>query len=280
MLAGCERGLSSAERIQPAAVEAWQASAYRPSDVEALEHRHGDLFPIVVGKQPGRYIGRHSALPVATGVAPDGRVTEARLIDYPDSKVRIRTPAIDRQAVEAVKALRFRPFSREGRPVAAKLVIFVPMLESPAPLPNERSFPVGDPKDAAIELTRTQCLGSCPAYKVVIRGDGEVVWQGDRFVVTKGEARARIAPEAVASLIQRARDTAFFDLGDAYRLGGATDGVKTTVTFTHGGKTKTVTDDFGVEAGMPYEVVLLQQAIDRAAGTARWIGDDEARREQ
>ncbi|HMS03660.1 MAG TPA: DUF6438 domain-containing protein, partial [Gemmatimonadaceae bacterium] len=128
--------------------------------------------------------------------------------------------------------------------------------------------------DTRFILSRTGCFGSCPAYTVTIEGSGEVTWQGEAYVAQRGAARRRIEPSAVTALLDRARAAGFFDLKDVYRA-DITDGATYTVTITHGGLSKTVEDYDGALVGMPWEVTLLEQAIDRAAGTAKWIGPDQ-----
>jgi hypothetical protein len=42
-----------------------------------------------------------------------------------------------------------------------------------------------------------------------------------------------------------------------------------------GGRTKTVTDYVGEQVGMPVVITDLENAVDEAAGTERWIKGDE-----
>src|SRR5690349_12845182 len=54
------------------------------------------------------------------------------------------------------------------------------------------SAPVGAPvvthpsPSIVITLRRTMCLGTCPSYRVTLRGDGTVVYDGDGFVRVHG----------------------------------------------------------------------------------------------
>lgn len=135
------------------------------------------------------------------------------------------------------------------------------------------TFPaIKDRVSLRITLARTMCFGTCPAYSVEIASDGAVLYRGQDCVVQKGEQRARIAAAAVDALVQKFRDTRYFSLRDAYRA-DITDNPTTTTSIAFDGKTKTVSDYAGGAAGMPKEVSDLEDAIDKAAGTERWVYD-------
>ena len=72
----------------------------------------------------------------------------------------------------ALGALQYRPFIRDGRPVAAVVTEHVDEEELP-----ERQVPMPRvPLEAvSIGLRRSGCLGACPDYQVEIHGDGRVV---------------------------------------------------------------------------------------------------------
>jgi hypothetical protein len=138
-----------------------------------------------------------------------------------------------------------------------------------------RSFP--EPwglKSVKIELSRSVCYGRCPAYSVTIRGDGSVHFDGQRFVQIPGKHDARIAPDAVRELVRQFEKAKFFAAGDKY-IAEVTDNPTYTLALTVGGKTKTVTDYVGEQVGMPLVITDLENAVDEAAGTERWIKGDE-----
>lgn len=138
-----------------------------------------------------------------------------------------------------------------------------------------------------ITLQRTACLGSCPAYEVTIRGDGHVQFTTatapkdgveelhrrfaiSRGVLLPGTHEDRVDPAAVDALEAQFEQAGFWDLKDEYSL-EATDGSTQTVTLVVGKRKKTVVDYMGTEAGMPQAVRDLEAAIDRVAGTERWV---------
>jgi hypothetical protein len=129
-----------------------------------------------------------------------------------------------------------------------------------------------------ITLQRSPCLGTCPNYKVTIRGDGRVVFTTETLpgltstigVVLPGTHEDRIAPETVAALFERFRKAGFFDLRSAYQF-PATDLPTYVLTIDTGQRRRSVEDYGGRVAGMPKVVTELEDAVDNAAGTDRWV---------
>jgi len=121
-----------------------------------------------------------------------------------------------------------------------------------------------------ITLERGVCFGFCPDYEVTITGDGQVSYNGRRFVRVSGEQHGAAAPADVAHLVNMIDAAHFFDLKDAYR-GAVTDLPTYRVTFQRGDQTKTVTDYAGEMAGMPHAVREIEAEIDRVANTDQWV---------
>jgi hypothetical protein len=126
------------------------------------------------------------------------------------------------------------------------------------------------PGDVSITLTRSVCFGFCPDYTVTITGDGQVHYEGRRFVNVVGRRTATIPREAVAGLVRRFDQIGFHRLRDAYRA-EVTDLPTYSVSIAREGRSKTVVDYGGTSAGMPQSVRELQNEIDRVAGTAQWV---------
>ena len=71
------------------------------------------------------------------------------------------------------------------------------------------SEPTGDPAVAApvasrrsfrVKLERTECMGDCPTYSLVIHADGRVDWTGHANVLAFGQRRGRVTPEEILEL--------------------------------------------------------------------------------
>ena len=124
--------------------------------------------------------------------------------------------------------------------------------------------------DVEITLSRGVCYGFCPEYTVSIDGDGQVRYEGRRFVNVIGQRTASIAREDVERLVRSFDEIGFDGLQSAYRS-QATDLPTYVVSITRNGSTKTVVDYGGTGACMPRTVRDLQDEIDRVAGTAQWV---------
>lgn len=149
-------------------------------------------------------------------------------------------------------------------------------------------FPDVDRDKLQISLQRTACFGSCPDYKVTIAGDGRVVFEttphldrndvsmvhrafsAESGVRVPGTHTTTIKTEAVDRLLEHFRKARFFALRDEYRA-EVTDNPTYIISIDTGNGSKTVIDYVGKKVGMPDEVTALQDAIDQAAGTDRWI---------
>jgi len=136
------------------------------------------------------------------------------------------------------------------------------------------------PDDFSITLARTTCFGECPAYAVTIDANGNVRYEGKKFVRVAGRQNGHIPVEAVAALVETVRRIRFFELEEEYRVirtadGGAIDVSDLPTTFvmvTQDGRSKQVLDYLGAPASLRQ----LEQQIDRTARTKQWISLDEA----
>ena len=135
------------------------------------------------------------------------------------------------------------------------------------------------PDDFIIKLERTSCFGECPVYAVSIDAKGNVTYEGTKFVRVEGRQTDRVPVARVAALLETADRIRFFELNDRYRTIRNPDGTETmvtdlpttVVTVTREGRSKRVEDYIGA----PQSLKELEQQIDDAARTMRWIRLDE-----
>lgn len=215
-------------------------------------------------------------------VSPDGDVTDAH-ISY-DGDKQPGSAAL----LAAARRWKFRPFTYAGRPVVAIARIEIEPRLKPIWAKPDAPLPAIDYAHLKIELTRSACYGSCPDYKVSIDGAGNVVFStseapadpvsgvhrefsfGRPGVLGGGAHRAKIDRATLDALIAQFRDAHFFGLKKEYFY-SVTDNPTQVVRFASGSSEMTVTDYVGTAAGLPPAAKALEQAIDDAAGTARWV---------
>lgn len=152
---------------------------------------------------------------------------------------------------------------------------------------SRNKFPEVRNDKLLIGLQRTACYGSCPDYKVTIDGQGNVIFttrpplddregvvhrEYSKFsgVRVSGTHRTVVSKADVAKLLQKFKAADFFSLKDEYSS-AVTDNPTYILSIYTGNGRKTVVDYVGEKAGMPPVVTSLQDAIDKLAGTDRWI---------
>lgn len=135
--------------------------------------------------------------------------------------------------------------------------------------------PIRDWNSVKVELSRTGCLGTCPAYRVEIHGDGTVLYDGGLFVAITGHHRSSAPHEIVKQLLEAFQTAHYMTLRDRYTW-NVTDLPTIKVRLSADGKSKEIVDYGGERAGMPKSVSALEEAIDRLSDSARWTKGDGA----
>lgn len=121
-----------------------------------------------------------------------------------------------------------------------------------------------------MKLRRTTCFGSCPAYSVVVLGDGTVRYCGAAHVHVPGQHTSHISPQAVTDLLEDFRRARFIAAQPEYRF-PISDWPTNVLTLKIGTKKTTVVDYAGRRAGMPSEITTLEHQFDEIAGTDQWV---------
>src|ERR1700679_635735 len=97
------------------------------------------------------------------------------------------------------------------------LVIDLPQVPNGGYQAAEIPFPsIIDPSTLRMTFERGHCVWGCPSYRVEIRGDGSVLFDGDEGVVIAGPHRTTIPKASVDRLLALFRKTRFFSLLDEY----------------------------------------------------------------
>lgn len=218
------------------------------------------------GELPAFPLSRHEGMPetvdVWLHVTPQGGVIDAKAVDPVSIPAEVRSAAL---------GLRYKPFTRDGVPTEAWVQDTFSLTAAEKHPLLTMPFPqISDPKEIFIQLSRSGCYGSCPSYSVTIRGDGAVSFKGSRFVSIPGTHTAQISESEVSTLLNRFRSANFLALSNEYRA-GVTDNPTYCLKLKLGGKTKVVEDYVGAWVGMPATVTELEDAVDQAADSARWV---------
>jgi ankyrin repeat protein len=181
-------------------------------------------------------------------------------------------PEVVAQAESLVRTLKYKPFEREGHAVTAELQTYVGVLPPELKPAQHVAFPkVRDWKSVKITLHRTMgAFGHDPAYTVEVLGDGHVLYDGEYLVAFVGKHRAVVPHEQVVELVKLFAQADFFSLSDKYEFGNS-EGSYVTTSIEMNGRRKRLLDISGAAVGMPTAVERLEEAIDRIAGSERWV---------
>ena len=95
--------------------------------------------------------------------------------------------------------------------------------------------------DIEITLERTACFGTCPIYSVSIDGEGNVVYEGKKFVRIEGVRTYTIPQEDVKELVAMFYGINYFSLNDRYDV-PVTDNPTIITSLKTGDKKKTVSN--------------------------------------
>lgn len=253
-----------------------------PGDEEVAAHLLGPAPVIRMELSKVPQLRSAGAVPVELVVDEQGNVTSAKLQgedeeDDNDPEIKklpkAQLEVLKNLVAEARKAgmqLHFRPFEHEGRPVAAKFSIEIPLRELNEQPARRKPFPqIHNWNSLKMVLSRTGCYGTCPSYEVEVHGDGAVLYEGRSFVAITGSHRASVSSDVVAEMVEAFRAADYFSLQDKY-MWGVTDLPTYTTSISIDGKTKEVVDYAGEHVGMPASVTKLEKALDRLSGVERW----------
>ena len=197
-------------------------------------------------------------------VGANGRVNEAHAVEGP-SELFEEAERIERQR-------SFIPFTtKDGTIVTAHIRDAVGILPRELWLPEHVSIPPDiDLNTVSFALERTGCLGRCPGYTVTLHGDGRVEYTGGSYVLVPGPHVAHVDVKTVRALLDEFRRADFLSARPRYES-DTTDGPSQTIKLRYEGKEWQVYSYVGFSAGLPEVIGSLQEKIDKAAGTERWV---------
>lgn len=147
-------------------------------------------------------------------------------------------------------------------------------------------FPVDSkiPEDLTITLERTGCYATanaCPTYKLTVKSDGAVTFEGKDVTEAKGKVEDKISAEKVRQLVAEFQKADYFNLENSYNEKNCpltiTDRPNANTSIQINGKQKTIYHYLGCKGKdrsvFPAQLVELEDKIDEIVETKRWIGN-------
>ena len=168
---------------------------------------------------------------------------------------------------------KFAPFEEHGQAVSAEIEEYIDLVP-PERLPKIHVAPPALRADSTVTITleRSECYGSCAAYKVSVSTDG-IVFDGRSFVLAQGRHTDRVDAEEVRKLANKFIAADFYSM-DAKYIAAVTDNPGYTLSISVDGHEKEVEDYVGSWVGMPAVISELEADVDSLARTQRWISGD------
>jgi hypothetical protein len=143
-----------------------------------------------------------------------------------------------------------------------------------SPKPNEIA------PDTLITLQRGACEQRCAVYRLVIFADGTVIYEGRHFVHRAGLVKSGISPVVLAGLIKDMEIGGFFELADNYGYASTAhcdsvnsdlDGPTAVLSVSNQGRAKTVLHHHRCVGAAADRMTNLEDKVDRAVGSVKWI---------
>ena len=156
---------------------------------------------------------------------------------------------------------------REELDEASKRATDCPAKDQPQPAASQAIA-----ADDFVELERTHCYGTCPVYRVRITANGDLDWDGERFVAVTGHAHAHVDGAKAVALLEHFQQAGFFSLCAGYTR-FVTDSPTHLTSLRIGGETKQVSD---YASSAPAWLGSLDNEVDALADTHRWRHGDPA----
>ena len=172
-----------------------------------------------------------------------------------------------RALVAAMNSWRFKPFLGKGKPVRARVSIYI---HEKIEFRYHEDMPAAPPSTAVILLSRGECMGRCPAYTLTLHGDGSVEYVGSTYTAVWGKHVYSVPPGDVAALIERVKAKDVWSMAGNW-VWSATDGAYYSMDITLGGQTRHFADYFGDHVGMPQALSEAMDDVDRTSRVEDWI---------
>ena len=117
-----------------------------------------------------------------------------------------------------------------------------------------------------IGMERTVCFGSCPAYTVIIKGEGTFRYKGEQFAKRQGEHVGKVSKWELNSLLKFIKDSDYFSMQDEYET-SVTDSPTAYTYIVMSGRKKIIRNY--ADSG-PTKLWAIQQLIDKLLLEAEW----------
>jgi hypothetical protein len=151
------------------------------------------------------------------------------------------------------------------------------LLLAPLCLPVAATAQRAVPDDLIIVMKRGNCEDGCPVYRILIFGNGDVIWQGRGGVARLGVIQSTIQPDEIRTLIHNFESVDYFRLDNIYGYHGSgcpaslPDKPVVLLSFSMDGQSRILRHHDGCTGEISEKLTALEDSIDRAVRAQRWI---------
>lgn len=183
------------------------------------------------------------------------------------------------QLQSEVRAWRFIPFKKHGKPVVAQADEYIDLVPAERlPKVHVAAPPVRPDSKVTMVLKRGACYGTFPSYDVVV-STGGIEFDGHYCVAALGKHTASIDEDEVRKLARKFVSVDFYSMDAEYEA-TVTDMPGYVLSIIIDGQEKQVTDYVGRGVGMPTIIKELEDDVDALAQTSRSVRGESSRRKE
>jgi hypothetical protein len=139
------------------------------------------------------------------------------------------------------------------------------------------STPISIDGDTVVKLQRSACFGKCPIYTVAVKKNGEVIYEGHKYVFVEGIQTAVLSKESIASIEDQLIKYKFLKMTSNLSPGArgcsifATDHSYILIEGAVKNKRKAISTYLGCNSEQVESAIELASQIDKIAETSKWV---------
>lgn len=133
------------------------------------------------------------------------------------------------------------------------------------------------PEDSVITLQRHTCESHCAVYRVVLFGDGTMIYYGQYDVRRKGLVLSHVDPEIFQKLFESAKQINYFNLKSDYGYHGMNgcesripDAPIVSTSVTVGSQSHGIIHHHRCGGAIPAQLTEFENEIEKLANTAQF----------
>jgi hypothetical protein len=132
-------------------------------------------------------------------------------------------------------------------------------------------IPNGIDENLIAKIKRTPCFGKCPVFTIELFNNGVVKYTGMAYVERKGNFTAKVSPEFIKNIQDKALSIKYLSLENKYPIAPVVIAdLPTTTTYIRiGNEGKLINDNFDA----PKELIEFESWLEHAFDKVEWVSE-------